>query len=268
MPRFFLYIEYAGNGFCGWQKQKQQITAQGVLEHALARLDPALPIVYGAGRTDSGVHAIGQVAHCDLSKLWCPRTLMNAVNNHVRPHPISVVHAAHVADGLHARFSAIKRHYLYRIITYPAPLIIDQNRAWSIKHALDQHAMQNAARVLQGKHDFTTFRSVMCQASSPVKTLDAITIEQTPYRVGHTTHNLKRYGFEYKMYFTARSFLHHQVRSMVGCLERVGSGRWTVDDLQTALIAKNRTACAPVSPPHGLYLTHVEYPENSFIGFT
>jgi len=255
MPVFALKIEYSGAPFVGWQRQKDQPSAQQTIEQALRKLDRNAPSIAGAGRTDTGVHATGQVAHCLLEKDWDPFRLREALNHHLRPAPIAILQAARVADDFHARFSAIKRHYLFRLIARRAPLTHQAGLAWRIPHNLDVRAMQNAAAHLVGTHDFTTFRASHCQAKSPVKTLDSIEI----------TARAAPYGTEYQMRFHARSFLHNQVRSMVGTLERVGAGTWQPGDMITALKARDRTACGPVCPPHGLYLTGVDYPCDPFI---
>ncbi len=201
--------------------------------------------VHGAGRTDAGVHALGQVAHVDLARDWDVGTVRDALNAHLRPHPVAVLAAERVADTFEARFSAIKRHYLYRIVNRRADLALDLNRAWRIPRPLDSDAMHAAAQRLIGKHDFTTFRSTECQAKSPVKTLDRL--------------DVTRDGDDIRVATSARSFLHNQVRSMVGSLVHVGEGKWSADDLSAALAARDRTRCGQVAPPQGLYLVRVEY---------
>jgi len=245
MPRYRLTIEYHGGPFVGWQRQREGLSVQGVLEAALARLAPERPAVQGAGRTDAGVHATGQVAHCDLDRRWDPFRLSEALNHHLRPHPVAVLEAACAAPDFHARFDARYREYRYRVICRRAPLTLDAGLAWRRVHDLDVAAMQAAADLLTGHHDFTTFRSAHCQAASPVKTLDA-------FRVW-------REGPEVFFHLGARSFLHNQVRSLVGTLERVGAGRWTVSRVAEALAARDRAACGPVAPPDGLALTRVSY---------
>ncbi len=247
MPRYKLTLEYHGAPFVGWQRQAEGLSVQGVLEQALEKLDQGAPLVTGAGRTDSGVHATGQVAHVDLASDWEPFRLSEALNYHLKPHPVAIVNARRVDDDFHARFSAIARHYRYRIICRRAPLTVDAGLAWRVAHDLDADAMQAAARHLIGRHDFTTFRSVHCQAASPVKTLDFLEV--------------KRKGPEISLLLQARSFLHNQVRSFAGTLERVGAGKWRPDDVRVALEACDRAACGQVAPPHGLYLTQVDYPE-------
>ena len=222
---------------------------QGAVEAALARLQPGAHTINGAGRTDTGVHATGQVATFDLVKDWDPFTLAEALNWHLKPAPVVILAARVVADDFHARFSAVERRYLFRLVARRAPVTHDKGLVWQVLTPLDLAAMQQAAVHLVGQHDFTTFRSSLCQAKSPVKTLDEITITQHPY-VG---------GVEYRFALRARSFLHNQVRSIVGTLERVGSRAWQPGDVKTALAARNRTACGPVCPPQGLYLTGVGY---------
>jgi tRNA pseudouridine38-40 synthase len=227
---------------------------QGAIEDALARLTPGEYVVTGAGRTDAGVHATGQVAHVDLARAWDPERLMGAINAHLRPLPVAVLRAAQVSDDFHARFDARERRYLFRLIGRRAPLTHDRGRAWQVGHALDVAAMQEAAAHLIGRHDFTTFRSGLCQAQSPVKTLDAVSITAQDYPG----------GTEYRFALRARSFLHNQVRSIVGTLERVGAGAWRPQQVEAALLARDRQACGPVSPPQGLYLTGVGYPADPF----
>jgi tRNA pseudouridine38-40 synthase len=255
MPRYALKIEYDGGPFAGWQRQKDQPSVQGAVEAALARLERDVPAIAAAGRTDAGVHALGQVAHCDLGKDWAPFRLMEALNYHLKPAPVAVVASAPVADDFHARFSAQERRYLFRLVSRRAPLVHDRGQAWRVGHALDLAAMQAGAARLIGRHDFTTFRSMQCQANSPVKTLDALDVEALPYPGG---------GTEYRFHVRARSFLHNQVRSFVGTLERVGAGAWSPDDVSAALEARDRAACGPVCPPEGLYLAAVTYPQYPF----
>ncbi|MFT3673400.1 tRNA pseudouridine(38-40) synthase TruA [Aestuariivirga sp.] len=245
MPRYKLTIEYDGTGFFGWQMQADQATVQGVLEKALQHIHGVPVLVQGAGRTDTGVHAIEQVAHVDLPKSWDPFVLRNAINGNVRPHPVSVLEAEEVGEDFHARFSAVKRSYLYRILNRRAPPSLDLDRVWHVPVEMDAEAMHEAAQYLVGKHDFTTFRAADCQAQSPVKTLDRF--------------DVARYGEEIEIRAEARSFLHHQVRSMVGSLKYVGEGKWQPIKLKKALEAKNRAACGVVAPPHGLYLVSVGY---------
>lgn len=250
MPRYAFRIEYDGQPFQGWQRQAEgQPSVQAAIEAALARIDPSQPTITGAGRTDTGVHATGQVAHADLSREWDPFRLAGAVNAHLRPLPVAVTACAAVPEDFHARFSATERRYLYRILPRRAPPVLARGQVWQILHPLDADAMREAATHLIGEHDFTTFRAVQCQAKSPVKTLDEITI-----RPVDTPH-----GEELHLTFRARSFLHNQVRSLTGTLERVGAGSWTPDDVAHALAARDRSACGPVAPPQGLCLTGVGY---------
>lgn len=254
MPRYALKIEYDGRPFCGWQVQKGLPSVQEAVEAALSRLDPDVPRIAAAGRTDTGVHATGQVAHCDMARDWAPFRLMEALNHHLRPHPVAIVDCALAPEGFHARFSAIERRYQFRLLSRRAPPTFDAGRVWHVKHALAMAPMQEAARHLLGTHDFTTFRASQCQASSPIKTLDVVDI---------TVHSIP-YGQEFVFHLRARSFLHNQVRSIVGTLERVGAGAWTPEDVKVALQARDRAASGPVSPPYGLYLTGVGYPNDPF----
>ncbi|MEL7013605.1 MAG: tRNA pseudouridine(38-40) synthase TruA [Pseudomonadota bacterium] len=254
MIRYALKIEYNGAPFSGWQRQNDLDTVQGVIEAALAKLEPGDHTIAAAGRTDAGVHATGQVAHCDLSQAWTPFRLSEALNYHLRPHPVAILACAVVDEDWHARFSATERHYLFRITTRRAPLTHENGMLWQVKHDLDLSAMREAAGYLIGHHDFTTFRSSICQAKSPIKTLDEITFMEKD----------GLHGPELRVFLRARSFLHNQVRSIVGTLERVGAGRWTPDQVKDALNARNRAACGPVSPPDGLYLQYVRYPIDPF----
>ena len=248
MPRYKLTIEYDGAPFAGWQIQAKAqgvVTVQGVLTAAIEAFSGDKTLLQGAGRTDAGVHARGQVAHVDLRKNWDTDTIRDALNAHVRPHPVAILAAEQVAEEFNARTSAVKRHYLYRIVNRRADLTLDAGHAWRVPRPLDAEAMQAAAQHLVGKHDFTTFRAAECQAKSPVKTLQAL--------------DVGRAGEEVKVFAAARSFLHHQVRSMVGSLVLVGEGKWRADDLARALQARDRAACGPVAPPDGLYLMRVDY---------
>jgi len=245
MPRYKLIVEYDGRPFAGWQIQADQLTVQGLLTAAVEALSGDKTLVQGAGRTDAGVHARAQVAHADLTKEWDTDTIRDALNAHLRPHPIAILAAERAADDFNARTSAIRRHYLYRIINRRADLTLEAGRAWRVPRPLDAAAMHKAAQRLIGKHDFTTFRSTECQAKSPVKTLDILKVERS--------------GEDVYVASVARSFLHNQVRSMVGSLVPVGEGKWSPDDLAKALEARDRAACGPVAPPDGLYLTKVEY---------
>jgi tRNA pseudouridine38-40 synthase len=245
VARYKLTIEYDGTGFVGWQVQAQGVSIQGLLQAAVEAFTGDRTEVRGAGRTDAGVHALGQVAHADLAKDWDTDTVRDALNAHLRPHPVAVLKAEKVADDFDARFSARRRHYAYRIVNRRADLALDRNRAWRVPRPLDARAMHEAAQRLVGKHDFTTFRSTECQAKSPIKTLDRL--------------DVAREGEEIRCIVCARSFLHNQVRSMVGSLVHVGEGKWSADELSAALAARDRTACGQVAPPEGLYLVRVEY---------
>jgi tRNA pseudouridine38-40 synthase len=245
MPRYKLTVEYDGRPFAGWQIQVDQLTVQGLLTSAVEALSGDKTLVQGAGRTDAGVHARAQVAHVDLSKDWDTDTIRDALNAHLRPHPIAILAAERAADDFNARTSAIRRHYLYRIVNRRADLTLEAGRAWRVPRPLDAATMQLAAQRLVGKHDFTTFRSTECQAKSPVKTLDILKVERS--------------GKDVYVTAVARSFLHNQVRSMVGSLVLVGEGKWAPDDLAKVLDARDRMACGPVAPPDGLYLMKVEY---------
>ena len=249
MPRYRLTLEYDGTPFLGWQVQPRGPSVQGRLMEAIAKLTGTKVHVYGAGRTDSGVHALGQVAHIDLEKAYPLHVVREAINYHVRPDPIAVLDVAIVPETFDARFSAIQRHYLFRILARRAPPAVDKSRVWWVPQALDAAAMAAAAPRLEGQHDFTTFRAAGCQAKSPFKTLER-------FRV--STH-----GDEIRIEASARSFMHNQVRSMVGSLKMVGEGKWSADDLSAALEARDRARCGPVTPPSGLYLVRVEYPEGS-----
>jgi tRNA pseudouridine38-40 synthase len=245
MPRYKLTIEYDGRPFVGWQIQDNGPSVQGVLAAAIAAFCGEEAKVHGAGRTDAGVHALGQVGHVDLAKDWDEDTVRDAVNAHLRPHPVAVLKAERVVDSFDARFSAIRRHYRYRIISRRADLTLERGLAWRIGKPLDSAAMHAAAQRLVGRHDFTTFRHAECQAKSPVKTLDRLDVERRADEIDVTA--------------SARSFLHTQVRSMVGALALVGEGKWTANDVSAALAKRDRAACAPVAPPDGLYLTRVDY---------
>lgn len=245
MPRYKLLIEYDGTPFVGWQAQANGRAVQQALSEAIEKFSGRRVTVYGAGRTDAGVHALGQVAHIDLAKDWNPDTVREAINQHLKPEPVAIVEAEQAGDDFDARFSARKRHYRYRIVNRRAPLTLERDRAWRVAVPLDAAAMDKAARALVGKHDFTTFRAAECQAKSPLKTLDELRV--------------RRYGEEIRIAASARSFLHHQVRSMVGTLKLVGEGKWRKADVATALAARDRAACGPVAPAHGLYLVSVDY---------
>jgi len=254
MPRYALQVEYHGAPFAGWQRQADQPSVQGAIEDALAKLGPAPHTIAAAGRTDAGVHATGQVAHCDLAKDWDPFRLSEALNFHLKPQPVAIRACARVDDEWHARFSAIERRYLFRLLMRRAPATHDAGLVWQVPHPLDADLVREGAKHLIGNHDFTTFRSVICQAKSPVKTLDEIRVEAVD---GFS-------GPELRFHLRARSFLHNQVRSIVGTLERVGTGAWPPERVREALEAKDRAACGPVCPGHGLYLVGVGYPEDPF----
>lgn len=254
MPRYALKIEYDGGPYSGWQRQAELPTVQGRIEAALARLEADLPSIAVAGRTDTGVHALGQVAHCDMLKEWEAFKLAGALNYHLKPDPIAIVDCAPVPDDWHARFSAQERRYLFRLVTRRAPVVHDRGHVWQVSHELELEPMRRAASFWLGKHDFTTFRSAECQADSPIRTLDRLEITQHPYPG----------GTEYRFDVRARSFLHNQVRSFVGTLERVGAGAWTPEDCKAALEARDRARCGPVCPGTGLYLAHVDYPSDPF----
>jgi tRNA pseudouridine38-40 synthase len=245
MPRVAVGLEYDGSAYHGWQQQSAAPSVAAVLSRALGRVAAHPVDLICAGRTDAGVHALGQVAHCDIARHFVPGRFRDGLNAHLRPHPIGVLSAEVVADDFEARFSARKRHYRYRIRNTRANLALDIGRAWRLPRPLDTDAMHAAAQRLVGKHDFTTFRDSECQAKSPLRTLDQL--------------DVLRRGDEVDILTSARSFLHSQVRSMVGSLVWVGEGRWSADDLAVALDARNRTACGPVAPPEGLYLARVEY---------
>jgi tRNA pseudouridine38-40 synthase len=245
MPRYKLTIEYDGGPFAGWQMQANELSVQAVLEAAVAVINGQAAVVHGAGRTDAGVHALGQVAHVDLARSWDLFELRNALNANVRPHPISVLDVASAADDFHARFSATRRHYLYRILNRRSPPALDKGKVWWLPMVLDAAAMHEAAQALLGSHDFTTFRAAACQAQSPVKTLDRLDVVRHDELIEIST--------------DARSFLHSQVRSMVGTLKLVGEGKWRGSEVKAALEAADRTCCGPVSPPDGLFLIKVEY---------
>jgi tRNA pseudouridine38-40 synthase len=255
MPRYAFQVEYDGAPFAGWQRQADQPSVQGVIEAALAALEPEVPSIAAAGRTDAGVHATGQVAQADMGKDWDPFRLSEALNWHLKPAPVAIVACARVPDDWPARFSAIERRYTYRLICRRAPLVHEAGLAWHVRGGpLDVRRMREAAAHLVGRHDFTTFRAALCQARSPVKTLDEVSVEAL---------ELPR-GTEIRFHLRARSFLHNQVRSIVGTLERVGAGAWSPEDVREALQAADRAACGPVAPPHGLYLTGVGYPDDPF----
>lgn len=243
--RWKLTLEYDGGGFVGWQRQANGLSVQQALEEAVERFCGESVAAAAAGRTDAGVHALGQVAQIDLDREVSAGTLRDALNFHLRPLPVSVLSAEPAPEGFHARFSAVQRRYRYRIVNRRAPLALDAGRAWRVTQPLDAQAMHRAAQVLLGRHDFTSFRASLCQAASPVKTLDVLEVT--------------RDGEEIAIRAEARSFLHHQVRNMVGSLRLVGEGRWAEADMLRALEARDRTAAGPTAPAHGLYLVEVRY---------
>jgi len=245
MPRYKLTIEYDGGPYVGWQLQEGYPSVQGRLAEAVKFFSGEEAVPRGAGRTDTGVHALGQIAHVDLAKDWPPATVQNALNALLRPDPITVLDCERTRHDFDARFSAKARHYLYRIIDRRSPLALERDRAWGVFRPLDVEAMDQAAQGLVGHHDFTTFRSTECQAASPEKTLDRLAVS--------------RHGEVIRVEARSRSFLHNQVRSMVGSLKLVGEGKWSAGDLSAALQAKDRARCGPVAPPHGLYLLKVDY---------
>ena len=245
MTRYKLTLEYDGRGFVGWQRQDNGPSVQAALEAAVERFCGEAVTVHGAGRTDAGVHALAQVAHIDLDQETGADTLRDALNFHLKPAAVAVLAAEAVADDFHARFSATERAYRYRIVNRRAPLALDRGRAWFVPVPLDAAAMHEAARALLGKHDFTSFRAGECQAKSPVKTLDALEVS--------------RDGDEIRIEARARSFLHHQVRNMVGTLKLVGEGKWRRADMERALAARDRRVAGPTAPADGLYLVAVRY---------
>jgi tRNA pseudouridine38-40 synthase len=245
MPRFKLVIEYDGAPFVGWQRQANGLAVQEAIESALYALSGETVTIRGAGRTDAGVHAKGQVAHADLIRAWRADVLRDALNAWLRPHPIAILSAERVENSFDARFSAVRRHYLYRITNRRAPLTLGAGKSWLVKRKLDAGAMHEAAQTLLGFHDFTTFRDSECQAESPLRTLERFDVMRTDEDI--------------EIFASARSFLHSQVRSMVGSLEHVGSGKWHIEDMAAALEARDRRRCGMVAPPDGLYLMQVDY---------
>ncbi|MGE0740968.1 MAG: tRNA pseudouridine(38-40) synthase TruA [Hyphomonadaceae bacterium] len=244
--RYLLRIEYDGGPFQGWQRLPDAPSVQGALEDAVEKLTGVRSDVVGSGRTDAGVHAYEQAAHVDVEKPFEPWKLAEALNAHLRPHPVAILSAEVAAPDFHARFDAVRRLYVYQIMNRRAPLTVDRGRAWRVAPQLDADAMHAAAQRLVGQHDFTTFRDSQCQAKSPVKTLDVCDVLRTDDEA-------------VAVWCVARSFLHRQVRSMVGTLVEVGLGKMSGDDLADALAAKDRARCGPVAPPDGLYLARVDY---------
>ena len=245
MTRWRLTVEFDGGPFMGWQRQDHGPSVQEALEQSLFRMTGELVTLHAAGRTDAGVHALAMTAHVDVAKTLTEHRLREGVNALVRPNPISVTEVSKVADDWHARFSCIGRRYLYRIVNRRAPLTLDSGRAWRVPVVLHADAMHRAAQALVGRHDFTTFRSVQCQSDSPVKTLDRLDVMRDGQRID--------------IFADARSFLHHQVRSMVGCLQLVGRGKWSAQDLADVLEARDRAALGMNAPPDGLYFVEAVY---------
>ncbi|MDB5522577.1 MAG: truA [Rhizobium sp.] len=247
MPRYRMLVEYDGAPYVGWQRQDNGHSVQGAIEKAIFSMGGEAIALKAAGRTDSGVHAFGQVCHADLARHWKAETLMNAVNAYLAQanERIAILHAEEVPETFDARFSATKRHYLYRIINRPAPIAIEAERAWHVKKPLDHERMHAAAQQLVGYHDFNTFRSTRCQARNPRRTIDRLDVTRT--------------GELIEIRASAQSFLHNQIRSFAGTLKLVGEGLWSVDDVREALEARDRTRCGPVAPPHGLFFMQVDY---------
>lgn len=252
MPRYRLILEYDGSALVGWQRQRNGLSVQEVLETAVERFCGETVTVHGAGRTDAGVHALGQAAHLDLPRAADPDIIRNALNFHVKPHAVAVLEAAPVGERFDARRSALGRHYRYRILNRRAPAVLDRGRVWHVGTPLDAAAMHEAAQLLVGRHDFSSFRDSLCQAKSPLKTLDRL--------------DVSRRGDEIEIEARARSFLHHQVRNMVGTLKLVGAGKWRIPDVARALAARDRRAGGPTAPPEGLYLVSVIYDEEAALG--
>ncbi len=245
MPRYRITVEYDGGPYCGWQMQDNGPSVQASLVEAIHKLSGERAQVFGAGRTDTGVHALGQVAHFDLYSSWRVDKIRDGLNFHLKPQPVAVLDAAETDDEFHSRFSATGRHYLYKLIARRSPLTVDRGRAWRVSKPLDVDAMHEAGQALCGTHDFTTFRSAHCQANSPVKSIDKVTVSQA--------------GEAILLKVSARSFLHNQVRSIAGSLKMVGEGAWTIAKFKEALDAADRSRCGPVAPPDGLYLVGVDY---------
>ncbi|WP_055047777.1 tRNA pseudouridine(38-40) synthase TruA [Devosia sp. A16] len=245
MPRYRLSIEYDGRPFCGWQRQAHDLSVQQLLEEAIERFSGEGVVTQAAGRTDAGVHALGQVVHFDLERDWDPFKVREALNYHTKPHPVAILTVDRVDDSFEARFSATARHYEYRILNRRARPGLDMGRVWHVPVPLDVEAMHAAAQLILGRHDFTTFRAAECQANSPERTLDIFSVSPQAEMI--------------VVIAKARSFLHSQVRSMVGSLKLVGDGKWQPRDFRAALDARDRARCGPLAPPDGLYLTRVDY---------
>lgn len=245
MPRYKLTIEYDGRPFCGWQRQAHDLSVQQVLEEAITRFSGETVTTQAAGRTDTGVHALGQVVSFDLERQWDPFKVREALNFHTKPHPVAIVTAEAVGDDFEARFSATARHYEYRILNRRARPALDAGKLWQVPVVLDAEAMHAAAQLILGRHDFSTFRASECQANSPIRTLDRFEVSRHAEMIVVTA--------------SARSFLHSQVRSMVGSLKLVGDGKWEPRDFRAALDSADRSRCGPLAPPDGLYLTSVSY---------
>lgn len=245
MPRYKLTIEYDGTPFSGWQRQADRPSVQQAVEEAIGRMSGETVSIQAAGRTDAGVHALGQVVHVDLSKDWDPFRIREALNYHLRPDPVAVLLVEAVDESFEARFSALARHYEYRILNRRAPAVMERQQVWHVPMPLDADRMDHAAGMILGQHDFTTFRSAECQANSPVRTLDVFSVRR---ELDHIV-----------VVASARSFLHHQVRSMVGSLKLVGEGKWSPREFRAALDARQRSRCGAMAPPDGLYLTRVDY---------
>ncbi|HZG07647.1 MAG TPA: tRNA pseudouridine(38-40) synthase TruA [Allosphingosinicella sp.] len=246
MTRFRLWVEYDGAPFMGWQRQAHGPSVQQAVEEAVAAITGETPVLHAAGRTDAGVHALAMSAHVDVAREITPFRLTEALNAKLRPLPVAILKTEAVADNWHARFSCIGRRYVYRIVNRRAPLALEAGKAWQVTVPLDAQAMDAAAKRLVGRHDFTTFRSAHCQSENPLKSLDRLEVVRSGDRI--------------EVHAEARSFLHHQVRSMVGCLQLVGRGKWSADDLQAALEAKDRAALGYNAPPEGLYFVEALYP--------
>jgi tRNA pseudouridine38-40 synthase len=245
VPRYKLTVEYDGRPFCGWQRQKNDLSVQQVLEEAIARFSGETVTTQAAGRTDAGVHALGQVVHFDLAREWDPFKIREALNYHTKPHPVAIIAAEAVGEAFEARFSATARHYEYRILNRRARAALDAGKVWHVPVVLDADAMHAAAQLILGRHDFSTFRAAECQANSPIRTLDLFNVSRQADMIVVTAR--------------ARSFLHSQVRSMVGSLKLVGEGRWSPREFRAALDAADRARCGPLAAPDGLYLTGVSY---------